>query len=275
MANKCVNMTIDKQVAHVELSRGDKMNALNEQMFEELPRVAQQIRENKSIRAVVISGRGGNFCAGLDKSNFTKIFEAVTANDGKPSPGLMNLTERTNGIANRVQDAVWQWHTLPVPVIAAVEGVAFGGGFQIALAADMRYVAADSRFSILEIKWGLVPDMGGTQLMRHLASEDIVRELSYTGRIFSAEQAREYNFVTRICDDPLAEATQLAHEIASKNPDAIRASKRLFNAANYQTEAEGLLMESQEQDHIIGSANQVEAVMAELEQRAPVFRDEQ
>ena len=160
-----------------------------------------------------------------------------------------------------------------MPVIAAVHGVALGGGFQVCLGADMRYAAPGTRFSVMEIKWGLVPDMAGTQLMRELVRDDVVRELSYTGRIFSAEEAAEYGLVTAVVEDPLQHALSLAQEIAGKNPDAIRANKRLFNAANYVNAAEGLLMESEEQDKLIGSANQIEAVMAEFEKRAANFSD--
>jgi enoyl-CoA hydratase/carnithine racemase len=158
-------------------------------------------------------------------------------------------------------------------VIAAVHGVAVGGGLQIALAADMRYAAPKTRFSILEMKWGIIPDMGSSQLMRHLAPEDIVRELSYTARIFEADEAKEYGFITKIVDDPLAHAMEVAKQIVNRNPHAVRACKRVFNAANYVTEAQGLLMESQEQDKIMGKPNQIEAVMAELQKRPPVFED--
>jgi enoyl-CoA hydratase/carnithine racemase len=154
-----------------------------------------------------------------------------------------------------------------------VHGVAFGGGFQVALGADMRYVAPDTRLAVMEIKWGLVPDMAGTQLMRHLAREDIVRELTYTGRIFSGEEAFQYGFATRVCADPRAEALATAREIASKSPDAIRAAKRVLNAAVMVTARQGLTMESVEQGHLIGSPNQVEAVMANMQKRAPVFVD--
>ena len=163
------------------------------------------------------------------------------------------------------------WRELPVPVIAAVHGVAYGGGFQVALGADMRYATADVRMSIMEIKWGLVPDMGGTQLIRHLVRDDVVRELTYTGRVFSGEEALGMGLVTRVCDDPLAEALETARQIAGRNPDAIRADKRLMNNAPYLSAQEGLLEESLEQDRIIGMPNQVEAVTAEFEKRPAKF----
>jgi enoyl-CoA hydratase/carnithine racemase len=165
------------------------------------------------------------------------------------------------------------WREIPVPVIAAVHGVAFGGGFQLALGADMRFVTPDVRMAVLEIKWGLVPDMAGTQLMRHLVREDIVRELTYTGRIFSGEEAFAMGFATRVCADPRAEALAVAREIAGKNPDAIRASKRLLNAAPVTDPESGLTQESVEQIALIGSPNQVEAVMSNMQKRAPNFVD--
>ena len=156
-----------------------------------------------------------------------------------------------------------------MPVIAAVHGVAFGGGFQLALGADLRYVAPGTRLAVIETKWGLVPDMAGTQLMRHLAREDVVRELTYTARIFSAEEALAYGFATRLASDPLAEAMATAREIASRSPDAIRAAKRLLNLAVAYDANTGLAAETAEQRVLLGRPNHVEAVMANLENRAP------
>jgi enoyl-CoA hydratase/carnithine racemase len=168
---------------------------------------------------------------------------------------------------------VWVWRELPVPVIAAVHGVAFGAGFQLMLGADMRYVAPGTRLSIMEAKWGLVPDMGGTQLFRHLAREDVVRELTYTGRIFDAEAALAYGFATRVTADPHAAAMATAREIAGRSPSAVRAAKRLLNAAPVGDPAAGLLAESMEQDMLIGRPHQLEAVRATIEQRPPAFED--
>ncbi len=269
-----VRVTIEDGVADVRLVRGDKMNALDPAMFDALLSTGEQLKEDKNVRAVVLSGEGRAFCAGLDMANFGKMAEGGSraGNDNK-GDGLGRLEKRSHGIANNAQYAVWVWRDIPVPVIAAVHGVAFGGGFQLALGADMRYAAPDTRFCVMEIKWGLVPDMAGTQLMRHLAREDIVRELSYTGRIFETDEALTHGFITRKCDDPHADALAAAREIASKNPDAIRANKRIFNQAVYTDAAGGLLSESVEQDKLIGSPNQVEAVLSQLEKRAANFKD--
>jgi enoyl-CoA hydratase/carnithine racemase len=167
------------------------------------------------------------------------------------------------------------WREVPVPVIAAVHGVAFGGGLQVALGADLRLVAPGTKMSVMEIKWGLVPDMGGMVLMRELARNDVVRELTFTGRIFSGEEAVAIGFATRLATNPLAEALEMAREIAQKSPDAIRAGKRLLNAAMGHSAADLLLAESVEQKALIGSANQTEAVRANIEKRAPRFSDPQ
>ncbi len=176
------------------------------------------------------------------------------------------------GKANFPQQAVWGWRQLPVPVIAAVHGVAFGGGFQLALGADMRFLSTDARMSIMEIKWGLVPDMAGTPILASLVRDDILRELTYTGRIFSAQEAQSYGLATRVCDDPRAAALEVAREIAGKSPDAIRAAKRLLNNLSVDPAA-ALLAESVEQQKLLGSPNQTESVRANLEKRAPKFAD--
>jgi enoyl-CoA hydratase/carnithine racemase len=259
-----VVITVVDGVADVRLSRADKMNALDPAMFEALIAACDRLGKQNDIRAVVLSGEGRAFCAGLDVASFATLKEA----------GIRGLDARTHGISNYFQYAVFGWRELAVPVIAAVHGVAFGGGFQLALGADMRLVAPDTRLSIMEIKWGIVPDMGGTVLMRHLAREDVIRELTYTGRVFSADEALSYGFATRLCADPRAEALAIAREIAAKNPDAIRGAKRLFNNAAAGADAAAcLLAESREQARLIGSANQTEAVMANLEQRTPRFAD--
>jgi len=265
LINDRIEITVENHVAHVVLSRANKLNALDFPMLEAIPKVGEQIRTNPEIRAVVLSSgeQGSNFCAGLDKG----IFEAIAENK------KVVLAERTHGIANVLQYVVWMWRELPVPVLVAIKGVALGGGLQIALAGDCRYAAPNSTFSILEMKWGLIPDMGSSQIMRHLVRDDIIRELTYTARFFTAQEAKEWGFITDIVEDPVAHALGIARDIARKNPDAIRASKKVIEAANYQTKAVGLLMESTEQDKVIGRPNQIEAVKAKLENRDPVFVD--
>lgn len=258
-----VRVTVDNDVAHVRLNRPDKMNALDPAMFEALAQAGAELHDSPEIRAVVLSGEGRAFCAGLD------VERLLAAANGEPLLPSVDLTRRTHGVANFAQHLVWLWRTLPVPVIAAVHGVAFGGGFQLALGADMRYVAPGTKLAIIEGKWGLVPDMAGTQLMRHLAREDIVRELTYTARVFSAEEALAYGFATRLVDDPLSAALATAREIAGRSPDAIRAAKRLLNLAMSCDVATGLAAETAEQAELLGKPNHVEAMKSNLENRAP------
>jgi enoyl-CoA hydratase/carnithine racemase len=265
-----VKVTISDGVADVRLVRADKMNALDAAMFEALVATSGRLTREKELRAVVLSGEGRAFCAGLDMDSFA----AMKAGGGTGIAGSekRDLVARTHGIVNFPQAAVWGWRQLPVPVIAAIQGVAFGGGFQLALGADIRFLSPDARMSIMEIKWGLVPDMAGTPILASLVRDDILRELTYTGRVFSAQEALGYGLATRICDDPRAAALDVAREIAGKSPDAIRAAKRLLNKLSVDP-GPALLAESVEQMKLIGSANQLEAVRANIDKRAPRFAD--
>ncbi|UVH54845.1 crotonase/enoyl-CoA hydratase family protein [Variovorax paradoxus] len=259
-------------VVELQLARADKMNALDPAMFDALIEAGEALRDDRAVRAVVISGRGKAFCAGLDMASFERMQQQGAGSGvlGEGAAGA-DLVVRTHGISNAAQQVAMVWREVPVPVIAAVHGVAFGGGLQVALGADIRIVAPDTKLSVMEIKWGLVPDMAGMVLMRELARSDVVRELTFTGRIFSGEEALRIGFATRVATDPLAEALQMAHEIAGKSPDAIRAGKRLLNASASHSAAEMLLAESVEQKALIGSPNQAEAVKANIERRAPSF----
>ncbi|MCS3760848.1 crotonase/enoyl-CoA hydratase family protein [Bradyrhizobium centrosematis] len=265
-----VSISISEGVADVRLVRADKMNALDQAMFEALVAATDRLSRDKSVRAVVLSGEGRAFCAGLDMGRFAAMKEK--GGNGIPGGENRDLTKRTHGQANFPQQAVWGWRQLPVPVIAAVHGVAFGGGFQLSLGADMRFLSADARMSIMEIKWGLVPDMAGTPILASLVRDDILRDLTYTGRIFSAQEAMTYGLATRICDDSRAAALEVAREIAGKSPDAIRAAKRLLNNLSVDP-GPALLAESVEQQKLIGSPNQTEAVRSNLEKRAAKYVD--
>jgi len=267
-----VKISIENGVADVRLTRVDKMNALDDAMFEALIEAGERVSNDPSVRCVVLSGEGRAFCAGLDMGNFGRMSKAGQTN-GSAEPQRNRLAPRTHGLANRAQQAAWVWRECPVPVIAAVHGVALGGGFQVQLGADIRITHPETKLAVLEIKWGLVPDMAGTALMRTLARDDIIRELTYTGRIFSGAEAQEYGFATKLSETPYEDALALAHEIASKNPDAIRGNKQMFNSVSQMSDAEALLQESELQDSIIGAPNQVEAVKAALEKRAAVFTD--
>src|ERR1700745_2954899 len=178
-----VSISITDGVADVRLVRADKMNALDQAMFEALVAATDQLAGEKGLRAVVLSGEGRAFCAGLDMGRFAAMKE--TGGNGVAGDESRDLTKPPHGLANFAQQAVWGWRQLPVPVIAAIQGVAFGGGFQLALGADMRFLSADARMSIMEIKWGLAPDMAGAPILASLVRDDIFGELPYTGRVFS------------------------------------------------------------------------------------------
>src|ERR1700689_447159 len=261
-----VTFDVSAGIAEVTLNRPDKLNALDPAMFEAIIAAGERLSRIAGLRAVVLAGAGKGFCAGLDKETFASLA-------AKAAPALGDLTKRTHGIANAFQQAAYVWRTLPVPVIAAIHGVALGGGFQIALGADIRYVAPDARLAILEIKWGIVPDMAGIALMRELARSDVIRELAMTGRIFSGTEALAYGFATSLHADPLAAARATAKEIAARNPQAVRAIKRLLNTASDADAAAILLAESKEQGALIGSPNQIEAVRAGMAGRHGRFAD--
>ncbi len=266
-----VIVTLDDGVADVRLNRPDKMNALDPAMFDALIATGERLAQDASVRAVVLSGEGRAFCAGLDMESMAALGEQEGGAGQLSGQASGRLAARTHGIANRPQQACMVWRALPVPVLAAVHGVAFGGGLQVALGADVRYVTADTRLSVMEIKWGLVPDMAGMVLMRGLVRPDLLRELIYTGRIVTGEAACALGLATRVVDDPRAAALEAAREIAQKSPDAIRAAKRLAQLAQDGDAATILLAESAEQDRLIGSPNQREAVLANLQKRAPRF----
>jgi enoyl-CoA hydratase/carnithine racemase len=265
-----VTMTIDNGVADVRLVRAEKMNAIDPAMFTALVETGEQLKERRDVRAVVLSGEGRSFCAGLDMASMQQF----AAGERRDRSVEQIAAGRTSAGANGAQQACYVWREVPVPVIAAVHGVAFGGGFQLALGADLRIVTPDVRMAVMEIKWGLIPDMSGMVLLRGLVRDDVARELTWTGRIVNGEEAVTLGIAMRVADDPYAEAHALAREIAGKNPAAIRAGKRLHNLM--QTEAtakEIFLAESVEQRALIGSPNQTEAVMANFEKRSPVFVD--
>jgi len=267
MSEDRVRVNVDGQgVAEVTLVRSEKMNALDARMFEALNRTLESLRGDARVRAVVLHGEGRAFCAGLDRSRFDEM------RSGAIGGTLGDLVPRTSGIANAAQHVAWGWRELPVPVIAAVHGVAFGGGLQIALGADLRLVHPATQLSVLEIKWGLVPDMAGCVFLAELVRPDIARELTFSGRTVTGPEAAAIGLATRVSDDPLADARAMAGRIASQSPSAIRAAKRLLNGASPVDAATVLLCESHEQQRLIGSAHQREAVAAALENRPANYR---
>ncbi|MBI3783177.1 MAG: crotonase/enoyl-CoA hydratase family protein [Deltaproteobacteria bacterium] len=266
MESQRVKVTIEGGVADVRLSRPGKLNALDQAMFEALIDTGKALARDKRVRSVVLSGEGRGFCAGLDFASFMAM-----AGSDRPTRQLMDRADFGRG--NFAQQAAFVWQEVPAPVIAAIHGVAFGGGLQIALGADIRFVRPDAQLSVMEIKWGLIPDMSGTQTLRRLLRLDVVKELTFTGRIVSGADAVQLGLATHVSDDPHADAMALAREIAGKSPDAIRAGKRLLNESGLSTVEEGLRMEESLQRSLIGSPNQLEAVQAKMTKRAAAFHD--
>ncbi len=258
-----VVIDIDGHVAEVRLNRPEKYNAIDLAMFEALSEAAKDIAANDAIRAVVLAGAGENFCAGIDMEMFQADFDFMTALATPLEPSPANLFQRPG----------YAWRELPQPVICSIQGVCYGGGLQVAAGADIRYASADARLSILEIKWGMIPDMAITTTLRDIVPVDKVKELAFTGRVFDGNEAQQLGVVTAVHADPLAAARELATSIASKSPDAIRRSKKLMNAAWQLPDAEALQLEAQLQGEVIGKPNQMEAVMANFQKREPVFKD--
>lgn len=258
-----VTITIENHIAVVKLDRAKKMNALDGAMLNAIIEAGEVVEKDARVRVVVLTGEGRAFCAGLDLMSLQQ----------EGGINSQPIIKRTHGIANVFQQAAYVWRALSVPVIAAAHGVVFGGGLQIMLGADIKYIAPDTKLSIMEMKWGLIPDMAGTQLMRHSVRDDIIRELTYTNRIFSGKEAVNYGFATHVAENPLVDAMKLAEEIAGKSPSAIVKAKKVLNAAPYLSVEEGLLLESREQAQIVRKKNQLEAVFSNMQKRKGNFED--
>jgi enoyl-CoA hydratase/carnithine racemase len=262
-----VTVEIAEGVADVRLARPEKRNALDGAMFAALVTTGERLKSEPGVRAIVLSGEGPDFCAGLDVGWFQAM------RDGEPL-GLPDDLPPARGPARAAaQRAGYVWTEVPVPVIAALTGNVLGGGLQIALGADIRIVAPDARLSVMEIKWGLVPDMTGTQLLPELVGRDVAKELTFTGRVVSGQEAAALGLVTRVDPDPRQAALELARSVADRNPDAIRAAKRLLDLAGRVDLETGFAAEQAEIRAIVGSPNQSEAVAAELGKRPPRFTD--
>lgn len=257
-----VTTEIENHVATVTMTRGDKMNALDPAMIDGLIGAAEALADREDVRAVVLTGEGRAFCAGLDVMSFG----ALAGSD--PEEVIM---PRTHGLSNLYQHVVMVWRQLPQPVIAALHGTVFGGGFQIALGADIRVAAPATKMAVLEMKWGLIPDMGGMVLMPRLTRSDVIRRLTYTNETFLSEQALDWGLVSELADDPLARARDLATQIAGKSPTAIRAAKRLIGVAEAEAEAAVLLAESREQADLVGKPHQMEAIASVMQKRPARF----
>lgn len=254
----------DERIADVRLARSDKHNALDYPMFEALDAVSAELAENKAVRAVVISGEGPSFCSGLDFPSFMAMGKDLSEvlfghDEGDP--------------ANLAQRVTYNWLRMPAPVIAALHGNCLGGGCQLALGADIRFAAPDTKMSVLEIKYGLIPDMGISQSLPALVPMDVAKELVWTGRVVVGEELVELGLATRMDDDPHAAAMEFATEIASKSPDAIRFGKQLLNRSYHGTVERSLELEEELQRKLLGSPNQIAAVTSAMTKQPAEFTD--
>lgn len=270
-----VTISVTDGIADVRMNRADKRNALDNQQFLALAEAGEQLKTMPGVRVVVLSGEGKSFCAGLDMTSMQAIGNAgdtekdaaASSNDG--NPGSM----KEGRITHLGQQVCWVWQEIPVPVIAAVHGHALGGGIQIALGADIRIVHPDTKMSVRETYWGLVPDMTGTFFLAKLVRPDIAKELTFTARIFSGAEAYDLGLATKVSDTPYDDAMALAAEIAGVSPGAIRGSKELINAMAIEGAADQFAAEREIIGRQIGTPNQMESVMASFENRPPVFTD--
>jgi enoyl-CoA hydratase/carnithine racemase len=259
-----VTCTIDGGVADVRLNRAAKHNGLDPAMFDAIVAVGRSLIDDRSVRAVVLSGEGPSFCAGLD-------FKAFMA--GGPAVREHLLARTDESPANLAQRVGWIWTEIPVPVIAAIHGACVGGGLQIALGADLRIAHPEAKLAVRELVWGLIPDMSISKTLARLVRLDVAKELTFTAREFDAREAATLGLVTRLADDPRAAALALAREIAGHSPDAIRAAKQLWNRAPELDDAAALRLETELQLPLLGSKNQLEAVQARFMGRDPKFED--
>lgn len=264
-----VTISIAGGVADVRLNRPDKRNALDGEMFLAIARAGERLCSEPGVRAVVLSGEGPSFCAGLDFSSFQQMAGGAAAGNDDGNPGRVDAGR----ITHLGQQVCWVWQEVPVPVIAAVHGHALGGGIQIALGADIRIVHPDAQLSVREVHWGLVPDMTGTLMLSHLVRPDVAKELTFTARVVSGREAVELGLGTRLSETPREDALALASEIAGRSPHAIRGVKELFNRLTGAGAAEQFAAERRVIGSLVGTANQVEAVSANFEKRPPAFSD--
>ncbi len=261
--NDIVTINIQDHVADVRLNRPEKMNSLNLEMFEAIVEAGQQLESNKSVRAIVLSGEGRCFCAGLDLDIFSDpTFLQDPFGEGKGGSW-----------PNFYQKPAYVWKTMPIPVISALHGVVYGGGLQIALGADIRIADPKVKMSVMEIRWGLIPDMSASQTLRDLVRLDVAKELTFTGRIVNGEEAQQIGLVTSLSKTPTETALEMASVIATQNPDAITSGKYLLENVWHGDQMDGLCVEEQLQEKLIKSKNQIEAVMAGMEKRAAQFSD--
>ena len=273
--NDRVTVTISDGIADVRLDRADKRNALDPAMFDAIAKAGNDLVTNREIHAVVLSGNGNSFCAGLDFGSFQSM--ADSGKNGDSSNGNTSSSQNAGAmqpgaITHLAQQICWVWQEVPVPVVAALQGHALGGGMQLALGADIRVAHGETQFAMREVHWGLIPDMTGTLMLSRLVRDDVAKDLVFSARIISGVEAHALGVVTRLSDTPFETAMQIAREIADRSPDAVRGAKALINRLSNAGAAEHFAEERRIIYSLIGKPNQVEAVMSNFEKRPAKFR---
>ena len=252
---------VEGGVAQVRLNRPDKLNALTLDTLEDLVATARELSGDRTLRGVVIAGEGESFCAGLD-------FATVLKNPPRVARSFVPNPLRGT---NLFQEACWAWRRVPVPVVAAVHGHCYGGGLQIALAADLRMTTPDAQWSVLEAKWGLVPDMSGIQALSQQVRMDVAKRLTMTGEVVSGERAVELGLASEVHHDPVAAATAFVEQVATRSPDAVAATKRLFGRTWSSSDRRTFARERVEQAKLLATRNTTIAREAAMKRVAPAF----
>jgi len=242
---KRVTVEVRSQIAHVTFNRADKHNALDMPMFYAIRKTIKRLKDDKEIRAVIVQGNGEDFCSGLDIKSVMK----------SRSDPLKLLFKWLPWQANLAQYVSTGWRDIPVPVIMAIHGRCWGGGLQIALGADFRIAAPGASIAIMEARWGLIPDMGGTLALKELIQLDVAKELAMTGEVIIAEQALAYGLITHLDENPHKRALELAETISKHSPDAVAATKKLYNKSWWSNSGLALLRESYYQVRILLGKN--------------------
>jgi enoyl-CoA hydratase/carnithine racemase len=272
--NDRVTVTISDGIADVRLDRADKRNALDPAMFDAIAKAGNDLVTNREIHAVVLSGNGNSFCAGLDFGSFQSMADSgkSDSSNGNKSSSQNAGAMQPGAITHSAQQICWVWQEVPVPVVAALQGHALGGGMQLALGADIRVAHGETQFAMREVHWGLIPDMTGTLMLSRLVRDDVAKDLVFSARIISGVEAHALGVVTRLSDKPFETAMQIAREIADRSPDAVRGAKALINRLSNAGAAEHFAEERRIIYSLIGKPNQVEAVMSNFEKRPAKFR---
>ncbi|MGA9573757.1 MAG: crotonase/enoyl-CoA hydratase family protein [Lysobacterales bacterium] len=250
MTEPCVTLSKQDNIAYVTLNRAEKRNALDMAMFRSIDDISRQLRKDREIRAVIVQANGEDFCSGLDIKSMMGQRSSIIALLAKWLPGRANLAQRVS----------YNWRRIPVPVIMVIQGRCWGGGLQIALGADFRFATPDASFSIMEGKWGLIPDMGGNLALRELVSKDVAMRLAMTAEVISAQTALECGLISDVIEDPKQRAKQFSDQISERSPDAVAAIKKLYRQNWFRADWIMLAKESFYQVRILLGKNQNRAV---------------